>query len=105
MTDTTQWRAFLSEPGGWIVDHPDDIAHMLGDEDARGEISIRRGTALPDEHGHLPGSYTAADVFMELDLDDVEIEDAEEVWRLAQAAAWGMSQPDDVRAAREVEQP
>lgn len=91
-TPTDEWRAILADTYGWTTTDPDEIAHKLTDENADGAISIRRRTALPNEHGRLPGSWTSADVFMETDLDDVEMDEAEEFWALTLAAAQGMNQ-------------
>lgn len=84
------WQAFLSTPDGYVTADEYEIAEMF--EDARGEISIRRGSALPDEEGKLPGSYQGEDIFIEVDLDSYEPDYLPQVWELAQKAAWGMNQ-------------
>lgn len=84
-----EWRAFLSWPDGYITTDPDEQAEMF--EDARGEISIRRASALPDEDGKLPGTWQSLDIFAEVDLENLEPEEGPHVWELAKKAAWGMS--------------
>lgn len=96
-----QWRVVLANTGRTVITHPDDVASMLTDENAAGTISIRRRSAVPNEHGRLPYHWHDLDVFAETDLDDVEVEHGEEMWRLMQAAAEGMNQAD---RAREVPQ-
>lgn len=99
--DPNGWRAVIADSCYDVVTDPDDITYILNDEDAGGSLSIRRRSALPDEHGHLPGTWESLDIFGEVDLSELDIEDAEEMWRLMQAAAEGMNQADQ---AREVSQ-
>lgn len=106
-TETTEidknlWQAFISEPYGFCYTDPDEIAEQLADENAEAtEISIRRRSALPtNKDGGLrhPGTYTSADIFVEIDLEDIdEPEDRVAAWELAKKAAWGMNQPAEQR--------
>lgn len=86
------WQAFVADNYGHVFTDPDEIAEKLATGD--GQVSIRRGSALPTEIDgglRLPGSCRTADLFMEVDLDDIEEDEAAEFWELAQAAAAGMS--------------
>ncbi len=95
-TAASQWRAYLSEPHGWLINDPDEIAELFASEDPEGRITICRGTAGPTDEGRLSGNYACADKFLEIDLQDVEVEVMAETWELAQRAAWGMNQPPSV---------
>lgn len=85
------WRAILAQTGDVV---PDD---ELGALDASDEvdISIRRGSALPDDEGRLPGTCYSADV-IEL-WEDLYVEDgdpgtsADARWAQAQAMAAGLN--------------
>lgn len=90
-----EWRAFLSWPDGHVATDPADVEEMF--EDANGTISIRRGSALPDEEGKLPREWKPLDIFGEADLEEIEPEDRAASWELAQKAAWGMNQPAEER--------
>lgn len=86
MTDQNPWRAIIADEDGTIVTDPDAIAALLVDESGRGTIGIRRSKPQPDPQGHH------WDIFVDIDLVDIPVEDAADMWRLAQAAAQGMNQ-------------
>ncbi|WP_433731087.1 hypothetical protein ACQP2Y_21785 [Actinoplanes sp. CA-051413] len=85
---TGPWTAFLSEPDGYVIDSLADA------ESGEVEISIRRGTALPDDEGHLPGSYRGDDL-IEIFEDYIE-EGAVARWAQAQAMASGLNAAAEV---------
>lgn len=96
MTDRN-WIAYIADADHRIITDPEAIASLLTHES--GTISIRRGSALPNNNGQLPGldEHDRLDVFGELDLDDVHPDDAAEIWKLTQAAATGMNAGTDWR--------
>lgn len=86
------WKAILAQ-GAEVLEGPDP----LGDLDPSDEvdISIRRGSALPDSDGFLNGTYASGDI-IEL-WDDLYVEDgdpstdADARWLQAQAMADGLN--------------
>lgn len=97
-----EWRAFISDVHGWVADCPEEIDASLADP-GTDQISIRRGSALPDAEGHLSGDSFGQDVFCEIDLESMDEPVRREVWGLALRAAWGMNQdPDVVEAWRDL---
>lgn len=86
------WKAILSQHGD-VLEGPDPLGGLdVGDEV---DISIRRGSALPDEFGSLPGTCFTGDV---IDLwDDLYVEDGDDStsadarWSQAQAMADGLN--------------
>ncbi|GIH07481.1 hypothetical protein Rhe02_55480 [Rhizocola hellebori] len=94
MTEST-WQAFVCERNGFVITGEEDVAEALQGRDA--QISIRRCTALPfDRHNdgllHMPGTWCTNDLFMEIDIDDIDEGCADEFWQLTKAAAAGMSE-------------
>lgn len=92
------WQVFLSEQFGFCRSDPAEIAEELADSDSDyTTINVVRGSALPIERDgglRLPGTWSSRDLY-ELSLDDYETpQERAEAWKLAQAAAWGMSNPD-----------
>lgn len=93
-TATSPWRAFVSDLNGFIHDDPEEALRDIFADDDGGEISIRRGTALPsdDDRDRLPGTYQSHDIFVEFDLGNCDtFEEGVELWRQAQAAASGLN--------------
>jgi hypothetical protein len=95
MTNTTDhlrepWKAVLADEDGDILDGLDGL-----DPDNEVSISIRRGTALPDERGALPGTYKSGDIIELWDFLYVEdgdpSTDAPARWAQAQAMAAGLN--------------
>jgi hypothetical protein len=95
MTDTTDhlrgpWRAILADECGDVVDSLDGF-----EPDDEVTITIRRGSALPDEDGELPGTYRSGDI-IEL-WDGLYVEDGDPStdaparWAQAQAMAAGLN--------------
>lgn len=86
------WQAILSQAGD-VLDGTDPLGDLNPDDEV--DISIRRGSALPDEDGSLPGSYRSGDA-IEL-WDDMYVEDgdpstdADARWAQAQAMAAGLN--------------
>lgn len=80
---TGPWMAVLSDSDGYTAD---SFADIEGDEV---HISIRCGTALPDEEGKLPGTYNSDDL-IEVFEDYIE-EGARSRWVQAQAMAAGLN--------------
>lgn len=100
MAEQNQWHAYVADDLNDILTDPDEINALLVNDDGRGTISIRRRTALPDKHGHLPGTWATLDIFGEVDLMDVEPDEAAEVWQLTQAATQGLNQAGDIERLR-----
>lgn len=94
MTDQNPWRAIVADENGTIITDPDQIAAILVDESGRGTIGIRRSKPQPDPQGHH------WDIFVDIDLVDIAVEDAADMWRLAQAAAKGMNADSATEAPR-----
>lgn len=69
-TQRDEWRALAdaATEGPWV-------AHYDLEDGNFPELSLRAGTALPDEDGYLPGSYSPTDAIYFQDMDD---EDADE---------------------------
>lgn len=98
--NTGEWRAFIADVHGWVADCPEEIEAGLTDPGSD-QLSIRRGSALPDEEGHLSGDCHGQDVFFEVDLETMDENVRREAYGLALRAAWGMNQdPDAVEAWR-----
>lgn len=106
MTETKindgEWRAVIADVTGWVADTPEEIDAALADPGSE-QVSIRRGSALPDEEGHCSGDNWGQDVFMEIDLEDLDADVRREFYGLALKAAWGMNQdPEAVMAWRDL---
>lgn len=88
------WQAVISSRA---VAYPDlaTVRIELGD-DAEFDISVRRGSALPDDDGYLPFSYRSGDVAYEIcdvwmDGDGDPSVSAQARWAQAQAMAAGLN--------------
>jgi hypothetical protein len=86
------WLAVLSM-GGEILDRTQTFDTLNPGDGV--EISIRRGTALPDEDGYLPGTCKSGDVielWQDLYVEDGDPStDAPARWAQAQAMAAGLN--------------
>lgn len=86
------WQAVLSV-GGEILDRTQTFDTLAPDDEV--EISIRRGSALPDEDGYLPGTCRSGDLIVL--WDDLYVEDGDPStdaparWAQAQAMAAGLN--------------
>src|ERR1051325_2811537 len=89
---TGPWTAVMSIDGE-ILDRTQTFDTLAPDDEV--EISIRRGSALPDHDGYLPGSYASGDI-IEL-WDGLYVEDGDPStdaparWAQAQAMAAGLN--------------
>ena len=91
-THPDTWHAYLADDNRQIITDPDQIAAFLTNPDASGAISIRRRTAHPDTDGRLPATCDQLDLFGVVELEDIAIDDAAQVWQLTLAAAQGLNQ-------------
>lgn len=91
MADRNEWHAYVADVDGQVLTDPAEISSLLQHDG--GTISIRRGSALPNQGGRLPGldEHERMDLFGEIYLDDLEPDSAEQVWQLTQAATTGMN--------------
>lgn len=85
--DRLEALADNATPGPWVFD-------------ADGEITVRAGSAMPDEEGHLPWHYRTTDMILEHDCEYDEDEDgvvSDDKIRIADAVFIAETGPDVVK--------